>query len=300
MAKCTLEKADDNHLLLNICVPSEEYEAALDEYFEKNRDSFEFPGFRKKSITREIAEKLTGHEKFAKPVIDQLVSAAYAEAAKEYEEEIYYIPTLRLEQEGSGLDLLCTGKVQIRAEVKLGDYRGISLSEAEIEKASQDAKAAPPNMYAETRRYLLQSVYIDRIGECTEVEVPETMAQERALQMMNSFRQQVESHGEEMENYYKETGSTEEELMKEFAAQAARQLRSRLALFEIAKEQGLEATEEEYDREIKRYNELYFLPEERIREILGKREGNKLRMDIGISKAADFIGRLVDERYPFE
>ena len=40
------------------------------------------------------------------------------------------------------------------------------------------------------------------------------------------------------------------------------------------------------------------LPYERVKELFAKHEIYKVRRDIAISKGADFIGRMIDERWP--
>ena len=40
------------------------------------------------------------------------------------------------------------------------------------------------------------------------------------------------------------------------------------------------------------------MPAERLREIFARREETKVRQDIAIAKAAEYLGKKVDELYP--
>ena len=77
--------------------------------------------------SRAMIERYHGKDVFQKPALDQIVTASYRKAASEYPEEIYYTPTVRVEQHEAGRDLCFTAQVQIRPEVRLGDYRAAQL-----------------------------------------------------------------------------------------------------------------------------------------------------------------------------
>ena len=47
------------------------------------------------------------------------------------------------------------------------------------------------------------------------------------------------TNGEDFEKYYEGTGTTEKELMDEFIKEAEKQLKSRMVLYEIAREQNI-------------------------------------------------------------
>jgi len=50
---------------------------------------------------------------------------------------------------------------------------------------------------------------------------------------------QLANNGEDFEKYYEGTGTTEKELMDEFIKEAEKQLKSRMVLYEIAREQNI-------------------------------------------------------------
>ena len=118
--------------------------------------------------------------------------------------------------------------------------------------------------------------------------------------MMNAFEQQLNNNGRKIEDYYKECNTNENELFLDFVNEAKKQLHSRLSLYELAKAEGLLATDEEYEAELARLADMSMMPVQRLRQIFAKREEAKVRQDIAIAKAAEYLGQLVDKRYPYK
>ena len=296
MMHYTTELLDDNTLLFRFTVPAEEYTAALDEAWRTHKDRYPVPGMRDGKASRTMIERHHGKDVFEKPALDQLVTSAYRKAASEYPEEIYYTPTVRVEQHEEGKALCFTARVQIRPEVRLGDYRAVQLQPEDLRRAAQKAQEVPGEQQSETRAYLLRSALVDRIAAGSRVEVPETMIHERALSMARSLEQRLEQDQSSMEEYYKACHTDREHLLADFAQAAEDQLRARLTLLAIARAEGLGATEAEYDAEVARLSGMYLMPEEKLRPLLAHREGIKIRQDIAISKAADWVAAQVRQQ----
>ena len=296
MMHYTTELLDDNTLLFRFTVPAEEYTAALDDAWRTHKARYPVPGMRDGKASRTMIERHHGKDVFEKPALDQLVTSAYRKAASEYPEEFYYTPTVRVEQHEEGKALCFTARVQIRPEVRLGDYRAVQLQPEDLRRAAQKAQEVPGEQQSETRAYLLRSALVDRIAAGSRVEVPETMIHERALSMARSLEQRLEQDQSSMEEYYKACHTDREHLLADFAQAAEDQLRARLTLLAIARAEGLDATEAEYDAEVARLSGMYLMPEEKLRPLLAHREGIKIRQDIAISKAADWVAAQVRQQ----
>ncbi len=121
------------------------------------------------------------------------------------------------------------------------------------------------------------------------------MIDERAAAMAREFQKRLEADGQSMEDYYQDTDSNEKQLLADFAANAAGQLRSRLARLAVARAEGLEASSTEYEEQIQKLSALYPLPPEELRRFFERGEGQRLRQDIAVSKAAAFVAGLVEE-----
>ncbi|TQI67855.1 trigger factor [Clostridium sp. KNHs216] len=296
MTKYTVEQTDHNNVRFRFIVPSAEFDTRLETAYRVNKDKYEMPGVRKGKAERKMAEAYLGRAVFTKPVVDKIVSEAYCKAASEYPEEIYYSPVITIEQNEPGRDFMFSARVRIRPEAKLCDYRSVLLTEGDRKKADEAVRDIPESEQGPTRRYLLQSALINRIADQSTIEIPETMILERAVNMAREFERRLETDQKSLKEYYQECGSDEKTMLAEFAADAKKQLRSRLTLLAIARSEGLEATGEEYDAEIRRLSAMYLMTTEQLKKFFANREGSKLKEDIAVSKAAEFISQTVQRQ----
>lgn len=293
MIRYTTEQPDSNTLRFHFTLPADEFEEALDQVYASVKDQYEVPGMRRGRASRKMVENHFGRDVLEKPALDQIVTSAYQKAASEYTEEIYYSPSVRVEQKAPGKDLLFTATVRIRPEVKLCDYRAVKLTPEDLKEADEAAAEVPQEQQENTRLYLLQSALVAHIAEKSQVEVPDTMINERAFSMARALEQRLQADQKTMDDYFEECHTDRQSLLKEFAQAAERQLRDRLTLQAIAGAEGLEATQEEYDAEVKRLSDMYLMPVEKLREFLARREEAKIRQDISIAKAADWVAAQV-------
>lgn len=280
----TVENINSNNLRFVFRFTAEEYKEAAKEFADKNKKDF-FDAARSQGSLH-------------KAVITEMVRKAYSKAAMEYPQEIYYTPALTLMQDDDRLGVVCSAKVQIAPEFKLGDYRSLELSPEEVAQVEREILTIPESNRADSRRYLLQAAMVMRLDKLCEGEVPDTMASERASQMIGAFEQQLDGNGKKIEDYYKDCNTDEAALFADFMSEAKKQLHSRLALYELAKKERLLATEDEYTAELERLADMSMMPAKRLREIFARREESKVRQDIAIAKAAEYLGKRVDELYP--
>lgn len=280
--KYKVKNTDDNNLRFEFAFTVEEIENEMRQYAQKNK--------------KEYISDMTKQSSIRKHIITELVKKEYVKAAMQYTQEIYYSPVLNvIKDDKSGL--VVSADVQISPVFKLGDYSVLSITENELEEIERDIATVPEDNRATIRRYLLQSKLVEKLDNITEGTVPDTMASERAGQMMSAFEQQLDSNGKDIKDYYEDCDTNEHELYEDFMKEAKRQLHSRLSLYELAKAENLYATEEEYEAELRKLSDRSMMPVSRLREIFEKKEGAKLRQDIAIAKAAEFLGEIVDKRY---
>lgn len=280
--KYKVKNTDDNNLRFEFAFTVEEIENEMRQYAQKNK--------------KEYISDMTKQSSIRKHIITELVKKEYVKAAMQYTQEIYYSPVLNvIKDDKSGL--VVSADVQISPVFKLGDYSVLSVTENELEEIERDIATVPEDNRATIRRYLLQSKLVEKLDNITEGTVPDTMASERAGQMMSAFEQHLDSNGKDIKDYYEDCDTNEHELYEDFMKEAKRQLHSRLSLYELAKAENLYATEEEYEAELRKLSDRSMMPVSRLREIFEKKEGAKLRQDIAIAKAAEFLGEIVDKRY---
>lgn len=277
MINYTTEKVDKNNICFRFTVPKAELRALV--------ESNDTDG---KSITSK-SEK-------TRKAFNKIFSDSFLRAASEYSEEIHFPPIITIEQNLPGKDLIFSAKAKIAPECKLCDYKSVFITQEDIKSIEEAVKDIPENDRSSAQRYLFQSALIERIADKSTFDIPESMIMERAKKMALELKRRLEQDQKSIDEYYKGTGTNEKALLKEFSEAAKKQLRSRLTLLAIAHEEGLEATDEEYDAEIKKLSNIYPIPPEKIKKLFSIREASKLRRDIAISKSAEFVAQMVQHQ----
>lgn len=118
------------------------------------------------------------------------------------------------------------------------------------------------------------------------VELPHVMVHDEVHRAMDEFLNNMQRQGIDPQMYYQLTGSTEEDLHKQFEGEADERVKTNLVIEAIAKAEGLEATEEEIVNEIKELSEAYNMPEAQIKRVLTE---DMLKHDVTMKKAVDLV-----------
>ena len=116
-----------------------------------------------------------------------------------------------------------------------------------------------------------EQAIIDKVAENAVVEIPEVMVETQVNAMVNTMRSNLENQGISVEDYLRFTNSTEEELKAQLLPKAEKDVRTDLILEAIGKAEGIEATEEEIDDEMKKLGERFNQEPDSIKQILSAR-----------------------------
>ncbi|MEG0803427.1 MAG: trigger factor, partial [Pygmaiobacter sp.] len=127
---------------------------------------------------------------------------------------------------------------------------------------------------------------VEQVVTGMTVNVPECMIRDAIDEMVRDFEYRMEGQGLKLANYLQYTNMTMEKFREGFTDQAEKQVKMRLALEKVVLLEKIEATEEEFETEVKRIAENYKLEVERVKAMIPALEVKK---DLAINKAIDFI-----------
>ncbi len=159
--------------------------------------------------------------------------------------------------------------VESLAELK-EKYRA-ELTETK-EKAAEDAKD--------------EAAIRQAVENAEIVELPHSMVHDEVHRSMDEFLNNMQRQGISPEMYYQLTGSTEADLHTQFEGEAETRVKTNLVIEAIAKAEGLEATEEDIENEIKELSETYNMPVDQIKRVLTE---DMLKHDITMKKAVELV-----------
>lgn len=118
------------------------------------------------------------------------------------------------------------------------------------------------------------------------VELPEEMVHDEVHRAMNEFMGNMQRQGISPEMYFQLTGTTEEELHKQYEADADKRVKTNLVIEAIAKAEGFEASDEEIEKEINDLASEYNMEVEQVRNLLS---ADMLKHDIAMKKAVEVV-----------
>lgn len=118
------------------------------------------------------------------------------------------------------------------------------------------------------------------------VELPEEMVHDEVHRAMNEFMGNMQRQGISPEMYFQLTGTTEEDLHKQYEADADKRVKTNLVIEAIAKAEGFEASDEEIEKEINDLASEYNMEVEQVRNLLS---ADMLKHDIAMKKAVDVV-----------
>lgn len=193
-----VEKTENkNELKLEFTVEAKVFDEGIKKVFNKNARYFNIPGFRKGRAPMNIVEKYYGDEIFYEDAFNEVVPAIYDEAIKNEKLEVVSRPKIDIIQMGKGKDLIFTAIVDVKPEVKLGKYKGISVEKTEYKVEETDIDAEIKTMAERNSRMVTVSdraakkgdiAVIDFVGSVNGVEFEGGKASNHELELgSNTF-----------------------------------------------------------------------------------------------------------------
>lgn len=118
------------------------------------------------------------------------------------------------------------------------------------------------------------------------VELPEEMIHDEVHRAMNEFMGNMQRQGISPDMYFQLTGTTQEDLHKQYQADADKRVKTNLVIEAIAKAEGFEVSDEEVEKEITDLAAEYNMDAEQVRSLLSP---EMLQHDIAMKKAIEVI-----------
>ncbi len=136
-----VEKLEKNMAKLTVEVPAEQFDKAIKSAYDKNRNRFNIPGFRKGKAPQAMIEKMYGPGVFYEDAANKAIDESYPGAMEESGLEIVSRPEIDITQIEKGKDFIYTATVAVKPEVTLGDYKGIEVERADASVSDEDVEA---------------------------------------------------------------------------------------------------------------------------------------------------------------
>ncbi len=134
-----------------------------------------------------------------------------------------------------------------------------------------------------------ENKYVDdllaKVGENTEVEIPEEMIDEEVHRLIHRFEEQLKMQGISLDLYYEFTKTTHEDMHKQMEGEAKKNVLYRLILEELVKIEKVEVTLEDGEKEAETLAAKYNMPKEEFLKQFGGLE--MIMYDLEVRKVFD-------------
>ena len=160
-------------------------------------------------------------------------------------------------------------EVKVKEVPAIDDEFAKDVSEFDtLKDLKADIKKKMTAERTEAAQRAFEDVLMAKVAEGVEAEIPQEMVELQAEKMMEQFKQQLASQGIPFDQYLKMTGTTEADFRQQAQGPAAEQVKMDLAVEAIIKAEGLEATDEDVESELKSVAEKYGMDLETVKKYL--------------------------------
>lgn len=135
------EKTGTNEYTVELSISAEDFNAAINKAYNKNKNKINVPGFRKGKAPRAIMEKMYGENMFYDDALEIAFPEAYTAALNESGIKAVDNPfDFDIKEIGkNGVELTC--KVTVKPEFELEGYKGIAAVKDSAEVTDEDVEA---------------------------------------------------------------------------------------------------------------------------------------------------------------
>ncbi len=130
--KVTLENEKDNVVKVNITIPAEEATTAYNTAAKKIAQYVNVDGFRKGKAPRHLVERQVGEERIKQEALEGLMPKVLSEVIEENKLDVITQPYITSYDFKKGEDLNVVVNVETRPEVKLGDYKNLTVEVTDV------------------------------------------------------------------------------------------------------------------------------------------------------------------------
>jgi len=220
---------------------------------------------------------------------EQLVGA---EIGKEVTVKVTFPEDYHAEDlKGKAAEFKCTIKEVKEKELpELDDEFAAEVSEYDTFKEYKEATIKSlQNKKLDEAKNKKEDEAIEAIIAASEIEIPAPMLDTKKRQMVQDFAQNLKQSGLNMEQYFQFTGLTAEKLLEQVEPQAVKSIKSRLVLENIVKAEKIEASEEDFEKELNRIAEAYKMEVDKVKEMIDDNAKKQILEDLAVQKAVEFV-----------
>ena len=149
---------------------------------------------------------------------------------------------------------------------------------AKLEKQAEDKADAA-----------FENAVIEKVDENAEIDIPQAMIEDQIDNMLRDMEMRMMYQGMKLDDYFKYTGQTREQVREMYKKPAEERVRTQLVIEEVRKVENIEATEEEIDAEIAKYADQNQKSMEEFKKMLSEDDMKYFAEIASLQKTVKFL-----------
>ena len=163
-----IEKLPENVVKVDIEIPAKDAVGYYNNAAKRLAQYVNIPGFRKGKAPRNVVEQHIGEERIKHEALENALPKIFSDVIKENDFDVVSQPYVESYSFNIGEDLKITAKVELRPEVILGDYKGLTV---EVEEYKTPEDAFQKSLDGLLQQSATTVVVTDRKSEATDIVV---------------------------------------------------------------------------------------------------------------------------------
>ncbi|WP_179395327.1 trigger factor [Lacticaseibacillus absianus] len=132
------EKKDTNTGVLTFEIEQDQIKEGLSKAFDRVKKNLNVPGFRKGHVSRTVFNRMYGESALYEDALNILLPGSYEAAVDEAGIEPVDQPKIDIDSMDEGKPWVITAEVTVKPEVKLGDYKGLTVDKQDRDVTDED------------------------------------------------------------------------------------------------------------------------------------------------------------------
>ncbi len=127
-----VENLEHNMVKVTMEAEASKLDAAITKAYNKKKNQFNIPGFRKGKVPQKLIEKEYGVEIFYEDAANILIPEVYEAEMKDCDLDIVSRPEIDVVQLEKGKPFIFTAELAVKPEVTLGEYKGMDVPKTRV------------------------------------------------------------------------------------------------------------------------------------------------------------------------
>ena len=178
-------------------------------------------------------------------------------------------------------------EVQYKELPELDDDFAKDVSEYDtLEELKDSIRKGIADNYERQAEQKVENDLIEQVVNGMKAEIPDAMIESRMEELVQDFEYRISQQGLKLDQYLQYMGMNQDQFKEQFREQADKQVKMRLAMEAIVDKENIEATDEEFEAEVKRIADAYQMEADKVKSLVNV---DAVKKDLAVNKAVDFV-----------